>query len=184
MSDIVKVVCPQCKRLLSFMDAPDIGNKLIVCPKCNFRATVDVYRNGTTVTGRQEEAETTKLPEYISKDAMIVGCLRVKGTGKIYPLKQGKNVIGRIAQTGTADIQLSDDIYMSRSHIEINIVQTPLGLEHRLVEINSKNEVLLNDKPLPRGDILILQFGDNMILGKTEVIFEKPEEEEGIKIYE
>ena len=181
MNDIVKVMCPQCKRLLSFMNAPDMGNKLIVCPACNFRATVDVYHNGTTGTGGKEETEVTNLPEHISKNAMIVGCLRVKETGKIYPLKLGRNVIGRIAQTGTADIQLSDDIYMSRSHIEIDIVQASLGLEHRLVEINSKNEVLLNDKPLPHGDILILQFGDKMILGKTEVIFEKPEEEEDNK---
>ena len=182
MSNIVKVVCPQCKRLLSFMDAPDIGNKLIVCPKCNFRATVDVYRSGTDGIGEPKETEITTLPEYISKDAMIVGCLRVKETGKIYPLKQGRNVIGRISQTGTADIRLSDDIYMSRNHIEINIVQTALGLEHRLVEINSKNEVLLNDESLPRGNILILQFGDKIILGKTEVIFEKPEDEESTKI--
>ena len=180
MGNIIKVVCPQCRRLLSFMEVPDIGNKLIVCPKCNFRATVDVYRSETA--GRQGETEVTCLPEYINKYAMIVGCLRVKETGKIFPLKQGKNVIGRIAQTGTADIQLSDDLYMSRSHIEINIVQTALGLEHRLEEINSKNEVLLNAKPLQRGEILVLQFGDKMILGKTEVIFERPEEEEDTRI--
>jgi len=163
------------------MDAPDIGNKLIICPKCNFRATVDVYRSGTAGTGGQGESEATGLPEYINKDAMIVGHLRLKNTGKIFPLKQGKNVIGRIAKNGTADIQINEDEYMSRRHIEINIVRTALGLEHRLVEINSKNEVLLNNKPLPRGDILVLQFGDRIILGKTEVIFEKPEDEEDTK---
>jgi len=178
MSNIVKVQCPQCKRLLSFMDAPDIGNKLIVCPKCNFRATVDVYRSGPAGTGGQGETEATEPPQYISKDAMITGCLRLTKTGKIFPLKPGKNVIGRIAQSGTADIQLNDDEYMSRRHIEIDIVETALGLEHRLVEINSKNEVLLNNKPLPRGDILVLQFGDKMILGKTEVVLERPEDGE------
>ena len=181
MSNIEKVLCPQCKRLLSFMDAPDIGNKLIACPKCNFRATVDVYRSGVAGTGGQGEAEVTGLPELFGKDAKIVGRLRLKDTGKIFLLKQGKNVIGRIAQSGTADIQVNEDKYMSRRHIEIDIVQTVMGLEHRLVEINSKNKVLLNDKPLSRGDILVLQFGDRMTLGKTEVIFERPEDDEETK---
>ena len=52
-----------------------------------------------------------------------------------------------------------------------------MGLEHRLVEIGSKNIVLLNGKPIQRNDILNLKFGDRMTLGKTDVYLEETDEE-------
>ncbi|WP_106830278.1 FHA domain-containing protein [Parabacteroides pacaensis] len=178
MENIVKVVCPQCHTMLSFKDAPDIDNKLIVCPKCKFRATVSVYRSGNAGTGGYGESDDTLPPQFLSKNAMLIGKLRLEGTGTTFNLKMGQNVIGRVAETGKADIKLCNDEYMSRQHVRIDVIKKPMGIEHRLVEINSKNPVILNENPIPRNEILILNFGDRLVLGKTKVIFEKPEDEE------
>ena len=66
---------------------------------------------------------------------------------------------------------------MSRRHLQIDVVQTPHGIEHHLVEINSKNIIVLNDKPIQRGDILQLKFGDKLTLGKTDIYLEETDEE-------
>ena len=63
-------------------------------------------------------------------------------------------------------------MYMSRQHVLIDVVKKGFGYEHHLVEINSKNIVKLNGKPINRGDILILKFGDTMTLGMTDIVLE------------
>jgi hypothetical protein len=57
------------------------------------------------------------------------------------------------------------------------VVKTAYGIEHRLVEINSKNIIVLNGKPIQRNDILVLNFGDRLTLGKTDVYLEETDEE-------
>ena len=87
------------------------------------------------------------------------------------------NVIGRLAQSGNADIQITQDQYMSRRHLQIDVVKTNYGIEHHLVEINSKNIIILNDKPIQRGDILKLKFGDKLRLGRTDIYLEETDDE-------
>ena len=53
--------------------------------------------------------------------------------------------------------------------MKIDVVKKPSGYEHRLVEINSKNIVKLNGKPINRGDILVLKFGDVLTLGVSDI---------------
>lgn len=178
MEEIVKVVCPQCHSVLSFKNVPNIEQKLIVCPKCHFQATVNVYRSGSAGTGGYGQSEDTLPPGFASQKALLVGRLRLEGSSHVFNLKVGQNVIGRIAETGTADIKLCDDEYMSRQHIRIDVIKKETGVEHRLVEINSKNPVILNGYPIPRSEIVLLNWGDQLILGKTAVIFEKPEDRE------
>ena len=66
---------------------------------------------------------------------------------------------------------------MSRRHVQIDVVKTPQGIEHHLVEIGSKNIIQLNGSDIKRGDELVLKFGDKLTLGKTEVILEESDEE-------
>ena len=106
-----------------------------------------------------------------------MGQIRVATTNQRCPLKMGTNVIGRIAQSGKADIQITQDPYMSRRHLQIDVVKTAHGIEHHLVEINSKNIIVLNGKPIQRNDILMLNFGDKLTLGKTDIYLEETDEE-------
>lgn len=127
--------------------------------------------------GQGSDDEATQMPSAMMQQKNDLGQIRVSTTGQRCPLKMGTNVIGRLAQTGKADIQITHDEYMSRRHLQIDVVQTPYGIEHHLVEINSKNIIVLNDKPIQRGDILKIKFGDKMTLGKTDIYLEETDDE-------
>lgn len=174
----VFLVCPNCRTRLSFPKVEGYQDKIVECPICHFKALVNVYLSGKAGQGGHgSNDEATQLPGNVWQSSSDVGQIRVATTGQRCPLKLGKNVIGRIAQTGKADIQITHDAYMSRQHVLIDVVQGAHGLEHRLVEIGSKNIVLLNGKPIQRNDILHLKFGDCMTLGKTDIYLEETDEE-------
>ena len=69
------------------------------------------------------------------------------------------------------------DPYMSRRHVQIDVVRTPQGIEHHLVEIGSKNIIQLNGQDIMRGDEIVLNFGDKLTLGKTDIVLEETNDE-------
>lgn len=169
----VNLICPNCRTRLSFGEVPGWTEKMILCPQCGHKAKASVYLNSAASGGRCSREDETEIGQKITN--FDAGQIRVVKSGQICPLKMGENVIGRIASSGRADIQITHDEYMSRRHLQIDVVKTPNGCEHHLVEINSTNIVILNGKQIGRGDVLRLKFGDRMTLGKTEVIFEETE---------
>lgn len=173
----VFIVCPECRQQLSFNEVAGYQNMVVECPKCHFKAKASVYQSsmqGGGGFGSDDSPTQLVMPPASSFD---VGQIRVKSTNEIQWLNPGRNVIGRRAQTGNADIKISNDMYMSRSHVQIDVVKKAGGYEHRLVEINSKNIVKLNGKPINRGDIIILKFGDVMTLGTTDIVLESNSDE-------
>lgn len=166
------IVCPECHQQLSFNEVPGYQNMVVECPKCHFKANASVYQSGAQARGAQGADEMPTQLVFPPKTVADIGQIRVKSTNEIQFLKAGQNIIGRRAKTGTADIKISTDMYMSRQHVRIDVVKKGVGYEHHLVEINSKNIVKLNGKPINRGDILILKFGDTMTLGTTDIVLE------------
>ena len=172
------LVCPNCRTRLAFPEVPGYQDKIVECPICHFKAKANVYQGAEVAKGGLGASdEVTHLPEEMMQQKNDLGQLRVATTNQRCPLKMGTNVIGRIAQSGKADIQITEDPYMSRRHMQIDVVKTAHGIEHHLVEINSKNVILLNDVPIQRNDILNLMFGDKLTLGKTDVYLEETDEE-------
>ena len=172
------LVCPNCRTRLSFSEVPGYQDKIVECPICHFKATASVYQGGAVAKGGQgSDDEATQLPSNMMQQKCDIGQIRVSSTNQRCPLKIGTNVIGRIAQSGKADIQITQDPYMSRRHLQIDVVKTAYGIEHHLREINSKNIIVLNGKPIQRDDILNLQFGDKLTLGKTDVYLEETDDE-------
>lgn len=172
------LVCPNCRTRLSFPEVPGYQDKIVECPICHFKAKANVYQGGAAAKGGQgSDDEATQLPGSMMQQKFDMGQIRVATTNQRCPLKMGTNVIGRIAQSGKADIQITQDPYMSRRHLQIDVIKTPHGIEHHLVEINSKNIIVLNGEPIQRNDILNLQFGDKLTLGKTDVYLEETDDE-------
>ncbi len=176
------IVCPECHQQLSFGEVPGYQNMVVECPKCHFKANVSVYQSGSQARGAQGADEMPTQLVIPPKSAGYIGQIRVKATGEVQYLKAGQNIIGRRAQTGTADIKISNDMYMSRQHVRIDVVKNNAGYEHHLVEINSTNIVKLNGKPINRGDILILKFGDTMTLGTTDIVLESNDDDEATRL--
>lgn len=174
------IVCPECHQQLSFSEVPNYQNMVVECPKCHFKANVSVYLRGLQARGAHGADEMPTQLVFPPKTVADIGQIRVIDTNEVQFLNEGQNIIGRRAQTGTADIKISNDMYMSRQHVRIDVIKNENGFEHRLVEINSKNIVKLNGKPINRGDIIILKFGDTMTLGTTEIMLEANDKESTI----
>lgn len=167
------LVCPNCRTQLSFPEVKGYQDKIVECPICHFKALANVYLSGKAGQGGfGGNEEATQLPWNCLQFSDDIGQIRVVSTGQCCPLKMGKNIIGRIAKSSKADIQITHDEYMSRQHVLIEVIKGVHGIEHRLVEIGSKNIVLLNGKPIQRNDILNIKFGDCITLGKTDVYLE------------
>lgn len=171
------IVCPECHQQLSFPEVPGYQNMVVECPKCHFKANASVYQSGAQARGAQGADDMPTQLVTPPPSASVIGQIRVETTGEIQFLRPGQNVIGRRAQTGTADIKISTDMYMSRRHVMIDVVRKGAGYEHHLVEINSKNIVKLNGRPINRGDVLKLKFGDRMTLGRTDIILESNDDD-------
>lgn len=176
-------MCPNCRSRLSIQDAPGIQDKMLQCPICKYKAKVSLYQIGQAGKGGLGASDdATQLPgSFCQQVKTDTGQMRVLQTGQICELRMGTQVLGRLAQTGTADLQIGSDNYkdpyMSRRHVQIDVVKTVRGVEHHLVEIGSKNIIQLNGKDIMRGDEIILNFGDKLTLGKTDIILEETNEE-------
>lgn len=179
----ISVVCPNCRSRLSIQDAPGIQDKILGCPVCKYKAKVGVYQMGQSAQQAQgSSSEPTRIPTGLPSQLKTdVGQMRVVQTGQICELRIGSQTLGRLAQSGTADVQIGSDNYkdeyMSRRHVQIDVVRTATGLEHHLVEIGSKNIIQLNGKDILRGDQIILNFGDRLTLGKTDILLEETDED-------
>ena len=181
--DVLYVVCPNCHSRLKINNEPGIQDKVLGCPICKYKAKVNVYQMGQAGKGGQGASdEATQLPGSFGQQVKTdTGQMRVAQTGQICELRMGSQVLGRLTQSGTADMQIGSDnykdMYMSRRHVQIDVVKTVRGVEHHLVEIGSKNIIQLNGKDIQRGDEIILNFGDKLTLGKTDLILEETNED-------
>lgn len=177
------MVCPNCRSRLSVQDVPGIQDKILACPICKYKAKVSLYQMGQAGKGDQGASdEATRLPGSFGQQVKTdTGQMRVLQTGQICELRMGSQVLGRLAQSGTADLQIGSDTYrdeyMSRRHVQIDVVRTALGIEHHLVEIGSKNIIQLNGRDIMRGDEIVLNFGDKLTLGKTDIVLEETNDE-------
>ena len=154
---------------------------MLTCPTCRFRAKVSVYMQQTIGQGMANKCnddEPTQI-NFGPVDATI-GVLYHGATP--YALHLGVNTIGRIATTSSAEVQISHDRYMSRQHAVITIEQSPSGYTHQLKPTNPRNPIKVNGLPLHNADIVMLQWGDRLTFGHTELIFERPQHNEEITI--
>lgn len=168
----ISIICPECRRQLSFMEVSGYQDKIVECPVCHFKAKVSVYLSGNSSRGAHGADDVPTELVMPPKSSYDVGQIRVKTTNEVQWLKEGSNVIGRRAKSGNADIKISNDEYMSRRNVQIDVIKRPHGYEHRLVEINSTNPVKLNGKNVGKGDILIIKYGDVITLGTTDILLE------------
>lgn len=173
----IKITCPNCRSLLSIEQTPGIGDKMLSCPICRFRAKVSVFQQQSLGNIRQsaDDDEPTQV-NFAAMDRTI-GSLFLGD--KEFSLHKGPNTIGRKAQTGHAEVQLCDsngeiDRYMSRNHAVITIKEGGSGLEHHLQPSNPKNPIKINGQQLQNADVVVLQWGDRLTFGHTELIFERP----------
>lgn len=172
----IKITCPNCHSVLSIEEAPGISDKMLSCPICRFRAKVSVFQQQMLSRGSQngDDDEPTQV-NFGSMDRTIGRLFFGK---EEYSLHKGENTIGRKAKSGHAEVQISDDRYMSRQHAVITIKEGGSGLEHHLQPTNPKNPIKVNGQLLQNADVVVLQWGDRLTFGHTELVFDRPHVED------
>ena len=168
----IKITCPNCHSVLSIEEAPGISDKMLSCPICRFRAKVSVFQQQMLSRGSQNDDDDEPTQVKFGSMDRTIGCLFF---GKEeYSLHKGENTIGRKAKSGHAEVQISDDRYMSRQHAVITIKEGGSGLEHHLQPTNPKNPIKVNGQLLQNADVVVLQWGDRLTFGHTELVFDRP----------
>lgn len=166
MDKVMKVKCPHegCDAVITIPDIPGVAERMLTCPICKYRNKVAVF---IAEMNKSEEVDTECC---LLKYNDSIGVLKIADTE--YALEEDKNTIGRKAPSSTADVQLAvEDKHMSREHISITVVKKSNGYQHRIENITTRNHVFVNGNEMKAGEMLILQHGDVIRLGKTEIQF-------------
>lgn len=92
-----------------------------------------------------------------------------------FPLKVGRNVIGRKSVSKPCDIMIeTNDAFMSRQHSVIDVLQYPDGrFAYILSDCGSSNGTFVNadkNRKLSQHDQIYLKDGDTVQLGKTKLV--------------
>ena len=92
-----------------------------------------------------------------------------------FPLKVGRNVIGRKSNSKTCDIMIeTNDAFMSRQHSVIDVLQYADGRFAYIVsDCGSANGTFVNadtSRRLSQHDQIYLKDGDTLQLGKTKLV--------------
>ena len=202
--ELIQIKCPFDGAVLSVKRRPGIENKNVTCPVCGNKYPFSQYRIVTPSANADPDTEYPRNRGYGSQDEstqyvsgsnseetqvgnvnpannLILGRLKIQGTGKAFQLKPGKNVIGRKASNSTANFQIdtNGDKSMSREHLVVEVKRVPkLGYVHYVSLYKEKvNKTLVDNTPLVYGDCLVLQHGTLLKLPGVNLIFEVPDEE-------
>lgn len=181
----IKIKCPKCGKILRLADNPNIDNAVFTCPVCKEKHRVGECQrilDTPKPSIASEETQYGSAPSSGGDETQIVGAPQSQpkiGTladnfGRSYPLAMGINTIGRKASTSTASVQINvEDRYMSRSHAIIEVKNAGGQTLHILRNGANKNPSCLNGTLVEANDLLILNHGDRIKLGMTELTFKK-----------
>ena len=197
MSEI-KIKCPTCGKVLRLQDAPNINAASFTCPVCKEKHVVGKcqryveqpkpaassgdetqYGGGSAQQQGGDETKIGSQPQYGSGDETRIGsALRpavgvlVDNMGRTYQLRSGINTIGRKASSSAATVQIAtEDRTMSRSHAIIEVNNAGGRIIHILRNGANKNPSYLNGSLIGQQDQLILNNGDRIKMGNTELTF-------------
>lgn len=199
MSEI-KIKCPTCGKILRLQDSPTINTASFTCPVCKEKHVVDnCQRFVEQPKSQQPTGEETQYGPTISRmsngeetqyasggysasgeETRIysvpqsnIGSL-VDNHGRTYKLRLGINTIGRKASTSSATVQIeTTDRTMSRSHAVIEVRNAGGQIMHILKNGANKNPSYHKGSIVGPSDQMILNNGDKVKFGSTELTFKK-----------
>lgn len=158
---IVKCPNPNCGLQLSFKAVPNYREKPISCPRCHHSGIVKDFIF-IKVPGAAEQSNETQ---------MTTAYIRCIETGEEYPLKPGATTIGRRAHSASANVTFNDpEMFMSRLHATITIVNTGDSRQFHLRDEKSANGTIIDGQTLPPGSIVKLAPGKEFKMGKLTFV--------------
>lgn len=193
----IKIKCPTCGKVLRLQDAPNINAASFTCPVCEEKHVVgkcqryveqpkpmvssgdETRYGGASARQGDDETRIGSQPQCGGSDETRIGSasspavgVLVDNLGRTYQLRSGINTIGRKAASSPASVQIAtDDRTMSRSHAVIEVSHAGGKTIHILRNGANKNPSFLNGSLIGQQDQLILNNGDRIKMGNTEMTF-------------
>ena len=175
-----RIQCPQCGVVLDVKNSKNETVKEITCPSCKSMLKVSFERVQEPLDARTyyapkgpvNESETILGDRNTIKQNEKLSVSLVH-EGKSYPLEEGRNIVGRKGNTSQATVQIAtDDKYMSRQHISIDVTNMGDGMiKAVLSNYQNKNSTMIEGQPIETGDQIRLADGNTITMGKTTVTF-------------
>ena len=182
----IKIKCPTCGKVLRLQDAPNINAASFTCPVCEEKHVVgkcqryveqpkpmvssgdETRYGGASARQGGDETRIGSQPQCGGSDETRIGSasspavgVLMDNMGRTYQLRLGINTIGRKAASSPASVQIAtDDRTMSRSHAVIDVSHA-----------GGKTPSFLNGSLIGQQDQLILNNGDRIKMGNTEMTF-------------
>ncbi len=130
MDDIIRISCPKCGSVLKVKNIPGLEKKIITCPVSKsthlfsqYKRMVTEQEDCTIYPGFEKGNHESKKESTDDDLQAMMGRLCVVNEYSIFPLKWGKNIVGRKASTSMATIQIPcKEMGMSREHLIIEVV--------------------------------------------------------------
>lgn len=187
----LKVKCPCCGAVLSVKNNPNLRNMALTCPNCKTKSRFTAYipfvsthiAVNPDVLDDDSECETQLGPtlkekevvqNLLSDESNVNGRLVLLPDGAIFELEIGVNIIGRKANSSTADIQIPTKTkLMSRCHSIIEVKKVSgKGLVYYLSNCENKNDTYIGINKLEQGDCIVLKNGDQIRMADVKLCFE------------
>lgn len=188
------IYCPKCGTALQITGNANPANmqgKALTCPKCKNKAPFSSYKVNKD-TKDEPNTTTTKYGETIPGATKVLapGLIVIPSLNLEFNLKVGNNIIGRKAQSSSANFQIPcPEKLMSRDHILIEVRKNETtGYEHKLsLNKEHSNATYIGETLLEYGDKIILKDGDTIRLpftdaSRIELQFLAPNPEETVQL--
>lgn len=176
-----RIKCPYCGAILKVnLNAPGIVNKQLKCPVCKekspflkFILQQDKEKEETDYRDRNTERTRLKGEEVSN---IRLAKLKLLSESLEFFLKEGRNIVGRLASSSSATIQIptNETRRLSREHLVIDVKKIPDEGYKYVASLYKEhiNTTFINNEKLEYGDSVILRNGDVISLPDVTIVFE------------
>lgn len=185
MSETMKIKCPGCGTILQLKKQPNLENKYVTCPTCNLKSRIG---NCEKIVEEKDDDESTQYNHKHGsgsedtvlghKSVISLGTLVNTQNGISYPLKLGRNTIGRKVSNPLPSVTIAIEETqtqrtMSREHAIIEVTRLVNGsCRHFLYNWKGQNGTSVDGTPVAEGDRVVLTHGQTITMGKVCLRFE------------
>lgn len=168
--------CPTCGKPVLFK-LPKEGVQGVKCRKCNTQFFVKGIGNKTTPPKKEasDKKNTPTAATQRHRKMMLSPGMLTWGNifhRKNYMLNEGSYVLGRKDESVHSDLEFKDDT-MSRRSVIIDVTRNEKGYFFKLTVKRASNPVFHNNRPLAENEIVYLNYGDAIQLGRTVINFKQ-----------